>query len=207
MTAIVGFIDGERNVHMAADGRAAKRNIYAEIRESKIIERAGLLIGVAGSIRLHDLIRHRMEIKPPWEEVQHDLPGYLVHHFISSLCRTMREQGLGANCKDHEGIAATLCLCSDVLIGYNGQLCIIEPNQGVVTPACAYAAIGCGEEYVYGAMHVLYNSMPSELVERPDYLLRRSLEATDAHCQDVGPPYTFKTLAPIEGETNGTNGL
>ena len=78
---------------------------------------------------------------------------------------------------------------SEMMIGWRGSLYIMGMDFSVMEPQRQYEAIGIGQEYALGALHIL------EKVEcTTRQKIKAAMDAASAHSKGCAPPYTIYSV-------------
>ena len=114
--------------------------------------------------------------------------AYLVTGFVAPVRRSLEACGFDA------GDSGTLkgCHC---LISYNGELYSMDGNFAINQTRDGIDAIGSGEEYALGALHIL-----RELNRGmdPERMVHFALKAADYFASGVCPPFTILSTRKAE---------
>jgi ATP-dependent protease HslVU (ClpYQ) peptidase subunit len=73
------------------------------------------------------------------------------------------------------------------LVGYRGRLFEIQSDYQVAETTYGFAATGCGEDYLLGAMHAL-------AAEKPEQRILRALAAAEEFSAGVRGPFIVKSI-------------
>lgn len=139
MTCVVAIV-GEQ-IHMAADRGASDDSVMLVSEDSKIIKRAGYLIGYAGNYGLGQLVQHGVVLpRPP----RSNLLRFMRTDFHKSVHSALKRFDYSLTYQ-HEDSQ------TDFLIGVRGHLFEYEPLSGQVAPF-SETAIGAGGEIALGSL-------------------------------------------------------
>lgn len=153
MTIIVGL---ERNdeVFMGCDSAGTGYN-YAQctVRDPKVFENEGLLMGMCGSFRLGQLLQHALAVPDRDPRKENDME-WLVTDYVDAVREMLQEKG-----HIHKGEHTEETMPgSDYLLGYRGKLYIVEENFQILKVNEDYLATGCGYELAAGALYTMKQS-------------------------------------------------
>lgn len=176
MTCIVGYVKGTR-VWMGGDSRAIFGGgaQSTTIAGQKVFIRETMMIGVAGSARLSNLIGYGFE--PPNHPLNISKDEYIALHVTTAVRELLDKHGSGGNEDGQDFQNGTL------LIAYSGGLYTMSSDYSILQSAAPYAAIGSGAPYALGALAVLSPRIA------PEQRLYRALQAAAVHDPFVGAPF------------------
>jgi ATP-dependent protease HslVU (ClpYQ) peptidase subunit len=156
------------------------------IVNQKVFKLGEMLLGVAGSPRVGDILRFHLVV--PKHPRRMDAARYMRLHFIEALREVIKRSGALAQQFGVEEMDA------HILVGYRGRLFVIEGDLHIHEWASDYAAIGSGGPVACGALSVS-QGMPGRKrvlaalsaaerftisVRRPFYVLETGTAAEDA---------------------------
>jgi hypothetical protein len=180
MTAIVGFVDGKGRVWMGGDSAGVGSDWSKQIRrDPKVFVSADkrFIIGYTTSFRMGQLVRFKF--KPPKQDDDVDDFEYLCSTWADSLRETLK--GGGFLKVDHNTETGG-CF----LLGYRGRLYTIYDDLQVAESVDGFAAVGCGEAYAMGALHVAKGSARTRI--------EIALAAAVRFSAGVAPPFVIESL-------------
>ena len=176
MSCVIGLVDNGR-VWMGGDSIAVDSAGWKVSDNSpKVFRRENYVLGVAGSIRLRQLLR--FEALP---ELRADEP----ERSVEVLVETIREMAEAKKLLDGAGELPS----TGLLVGFAGCLFDVQPNFGVVSPRCGYSAIGVGGPAALGALAILAHSNKG-----PEERIKQALSASAQFCAMVCPPFVVESL-------------
>lgn len=178
MTCIIGLEEGGK-VYIGGDSLGINGESGVTLKTRKVFGRMydHMIIGVAGSVRMLNLLHHGLEIPTRnGETVQSDLQ-YMVNSFIPALRQTLKDGGFTYIDNNREWMG-------NFLVGYNGNLYSVESDFQVNQPSNGMYCIGSGAHFAWGAMVAL-----QELLLTPEQRIIKALEITGQLCVSVGGPY------------------
>lgn len=175
MTAVVGLVH-EGRTHLAGDSAATAGYSTSLRAQPKVFRKGSYLLGVAGSVRVLDVVRHCLLLPEPDEK---DLDRFMVTTFIDSLRETLKEAGVSTRTSEAEYTNN-----SYLLVGVQGRLFEIASDYQVHEPLDGYAAIGAGYEPALGVLYALPKAPPARR-------LRTAMEAAERYNATVRAPFAF----------------
>ena len=143
--------------------------------DKKVFIRNGMLLGVAGSYRMRDVIRYVMPNIEPLKEGQ-DLTEYIVTEYISTLRAVLKE--VGYEIKEFDAY---------ILIGFMGELFVVEEDFQVGTFFNDFYSIGSGSDFAMGAMGVSSKKNPKKF-------LNDAIAVSAKYCTAVEKPFTYRKM-------------
>lgn len=180
MTCIVGYIDQPNSVMYIASDSAFSSGDQVMVKSTKkIFCKKKMLIGLTGYPRLLQLVEWKMEF--PLHRKHVEPPQYIIDFWVDDLRSCLKEHGFNKNIEGQEKFVD-----SELLICYQGKLFNVQPNYQVIEPLTHYYAVGSGEEYAMGALHVLDQECHDMT---PTDKIRLALEAAAEHVGSVAPPF------------------
>lgn len=181
MTAVVGLIE-KKKIYIGADSAATDgRHGQALLADAKVFDNGNMLFGVAGSLRMAQLIRYSLVI--PKHDHDVDLSRYMATSFIDGVRKVLLDGGhaFKANNEEMQG--------GEFLVGYQGRLFHVQEDLAIIESVGPFSAIGSGGDLALGAMHVLYHTK-----HKPNDKIARALEAAAAFNASVRPPFSVGIL-------------
>lgn len=178
MTCIVGLVhDG--HVTIGGDSQHSEGWNYSVSAQPKVFRVGEFLIGCAGSIRMAQIIRYHLSVRPPEENETVD--QYLVVAFVEALRTTLRDHGHTSVDSNRETVDGGL------LVGYRGHLYRIDADYQAATYRVRFDAIGCGSPYALGVMAALEDAPPQDR-------LLKALEISARFSNGVCAPFQFESI-------------
>lgn len=193
MTAIAGLVHGGR-VYIGGDSAGTSRSFAQTIRadEKVFLREAGgerFLFGICGSFRGGNLLRYRLAIPEPytWEDlsVPANARAYMTTRFIDEVRAAFKEYGHLSKEKEEEGSGTAF------LLGFRGNLYLIESDFQVGLSEDTFAAAGSGEDLVLGSLYSTENGL---LKDDPEGRIRTALLAASRFNAAVRPPFVVASL-------------
>ena len=172
MTCIVGVVDKGR-VWIGADSCGSNGWNRAPYLARKVFKRGEFLIGYTTSFRMGQLIEHCLEVRPRQEKESSD--AFMTIAFAGALRECLKEHGA---LKVESGVES----CGTMLVGYRGELFLVEDHFHALRSANGYAAVGIGYMVALGALAATTHWRPRSRV-------MNALRISGEHCEGVGPPF------------------
>lgn len=181
MTCIVGLVDGEK-VYIGADGVAvAESGLVSVYTDKKLINNSGVLIGVAGSPRIAQLIRYSF-IRPAYETDKYgdDVHRWVATEFVDALRVIVGDEKNKEEFKESN---------TSFLIGFKGRLFQVHNNFVVKEDTCGYDAMGIDPSIALG---VLWTTRDRDIP--PETRVELAMEATKFHNAFVQGPFLIESI-------------
>lgn len=183
MTCIVGLVNNER-VYIGADSCATSGNRKRTYSESKVFIKDDFIFGVAGSIRVQQILQHKFNI--PVNQYGENNIKFLCSDFAEELIKCFKNNGV---VKTEGGIDKLDG--SNILMGYRGHLYAIYTDFQILETTDEFFCVGSGEHFANGAMKAL---MSESIIECPEKLIVKSLEISSYFCNNVSSPFVVKFI-------------
>lgn len=171
----------KKKVYIGADSASSN---YWSINSSalqKVFRRADFLVGGAGSWRLISILQFSWT--PPDHPKDMDLHVFMHTKFIDSVRDAFKEGGFLkiTNEREEGGI---------FMVGYRGELFIIDSDFQVQHPVQDYRSIGSGMEVAHGSLYSTANIKSMSSKNR----LILALSAASDHTPFVRPPFSVMEI-------------
>ena len=140
-----------------------------------------MIIGFAGSFRVGQLLRYALEV-PEHSKNKSDME-YLVVDLIDSIRSMQKDKGAMTKIDELEEHD------SEFIIGYKGEIYVIESDFQVGRPVENYAAVGSGAQAALGAMYATQNMKMS-----PENRVTLALSASAEYSPGVREPFSVIKL-------------
>lgn len=177
MTCIVGLMDNGK-VYMGGDS-AGVSGLDLTIRaDEKVFRNGDFLMGFTSSFRMGQLLRYKF--KPPVQPDDMDDYEYMVTLFVDEIRQCLKEGGYARNNNGEESGGT-------FLVGYKGQLYIIDSDFQVGKPLDNFAACGCGDLIALGS---LYSTQDL----KPELRVQMALEASERFSAGVRAPFKIMSF-------------
>lgn len=182
MTCIASIIDKNGDIYMGSDSAGTAANFSQCLRaDEKIFINGEFIFGIAGSFRMGQLLRY--EFEPPKFYGDVDLYKYMVKIFIKEVRECLKDGGF-ANKKDEvERIEGQF------LVGFKGNLFIIEGDYQVGKSMDNFDSVGSGESIALGS---LYSTKDLQITATDRLML--ALESAERFNAGVRRPFVIIKL-------------
>lgn len=188
MTCIVALTDANQTAYVAADSARTTDGGMSTIRAGrKLFTNGAYLIGVAGSIRIEELIHHVLIPPPP---PPYPTESFMVRAFVPQLRTCLHENQATLPRRENWTELVDACF----LVAVNGLVFEIAADLQVVQLDCGIYGIGSGGQLAIGA---LYATDPQLT---PQARLQTALNAAAEFDAAVRPPFFLgvSTVHPPE---------
>jgi ATP-dependent protease HslVU (ClpYQ) peptidase subunit len=178
VTAVVGIAKAGK-VYLGGDSAAT--NGWGELTISadpKVFKRGDFLFGIAGSVRVSNLVRYRFQAPQPQTD---NLDEYMKTDFIDHLRECLKQGGVAEQDNNVESSF------SPMLIGIGGVLYSIGGDFSIIRSACGYDAIGTGGMIAMGSLHATPKMAPMKRIQL-------ALEAAEANMASVRGPFVMEKI-------------
>lgn len=177
MTAIAA-VKADGKIWMGGDS-AGVAHYHLHVRSDPKVFRLGeMLFGYTSSFRMGQIIQYHLRVEKPRED--EDRHRYMVCTMIPAVRAALKEQGFLKTENGREEIGT-------FLVGWRGELYIIEDDMQVAMLHEPYAAVGCGQDLVLGSLHTTEQLDGPTPRERIEY----ALDAAVAFSAGVRGPFTI----------------
>lgn len=190
MTCIVA-IKHEGAVYIGSDAGAVDPSNYSmhvqdDPKSFKLSGEVEMIIGYSGSWRAGQLIRYSLTL-PEHSPKKTDM-AYIVTDVVDALMELLRSNNTLKKENEKEETDA------DIVIGYRGEIYVVDGNFAVMKPMNGYVAIGSGGDIALGA---LYASGLTQKKMSPKERLKLALEASATFTAGIMPPFNFVELPAV----------
>lgn len=174
MTCIVG-VSTEGGVYIGADSFASDSFTGLRINYPKKVFQSGeFIIGVCGSIKLIQTLTHKLGVMPRF--VDQEIYDYVYGNFYESLVTCLRQEKCLTELNGNEYLISG----SEILVGIEDKLFIIQADLSMLEPSDNYACVGSGEYHSQAVMEVLKETKLS-----PAEKIVKAIQATNKHVLSV----------------------
>jgi hypothetical protein len=177
MTAVCAISDGAR-VWMGADSAGVGGTSLQIRRDEKVFQNGDMLIGCTSSFRMISLLRYTFKQPPKKSPKQTDLE-YLHTSYIDAIRRCFKSGGFGVTDGGDKG--------GTFLIGWKGNLYMVQDDYQIACPVDRFSAVGCGEDLCLGSLYSTTNMTPEDRI-------RTALEVAERYSSGVRGPFIVKSL-------------
>ena len=161
-------------VWMGADSAASDGEDIVVLQNPKIFRNGPLLVGAVGSLRMTQLLQHRLEVPHP--KLGDDIMRYMTIDLVDAVRKAFMAGGYSVSHED-PGSGGIF------LVGFQGRVFRVENDLQVFERKGGYEAVGCGSPYALGALAVLPATM------YPKDRVRTALSVSASFAAHVRPPY------------------
>jgi ATP-dependent protease HslVU (ClpYQ) peptidase subunit len=180
MTAIAG-VEHDGLVVIGGDSAGVAGYRLQARADEKVFRNGPMIFGFCGSFRLGQLIRYALTV--PRRHPDDLVDKWLTVEFVDAVRAVLKDKGNAQREKEQEAADGSF------LLGYEGHLFVIYGDYQVARPRHGFAAVGCGEELVLGALHA---TAGTTLTARQR--VEAALQAAAEFSAGVRPPFTILTL-------------
>ena len=152
----------------------------------KVFQHGKFLIGVSGTSRVSQLIRH--VFAPP--EIKGDLAAYFVKDFCAALRECLKEHG--GECKNSDSDGPETIMDGRCLVAIKGRIFCIDGSYSATEIATPYQAAGSGAVEARAAMFTAYQRLPKPI--SGELVVTCALEAAAELNREIRPPFTILSL-------------
>ena len=194
MTTIVG-IQGEgfsvlcadsRIVNMSEDGEASAITHLGN-GTSKVTQNGPYLLGAAGDVRALNILHHAFQPPTPPNNLKgKKLDAFMTVKFIPALRECFEKQGYATPEREGNHIAEH---DSTVIVSIHGVIYVVDGDYSWCPDANSYYAIGSGDAYAYGALHVLMQRKRLLTTQMAKSIAQKAVSAAAKFDVNTGAPY------------------
>lgn len=181
MTCIVALKTRDKII-FGGDGRVAVGGEVHSLKHPKVWEKFGMLWGVAGNLRVMNIIQHHITI--PKREYDSSLSAEKFANKV--VLRELRETFRELEFMKYDGGAEYIN--SRILFTVDGHIFFLDTDMSVTEFSSDYCSIGTGAPYALGSLYTTENwGLSGE--ER----VHKALLCAGNFSEMVAPPYNFVT--------------
>lgn len=180
MTCIAGLVADGR-IWLGADSMATAGATVYDQAALKIFRRDQMLIGVSGSPRVNQLLRHGLALEPCEDFTR--LDRYMACDFVNAVRECLKKGGYAKKTDEQETFDSVL------LVGLGGCLFAIFGDYQVHRDARNFMAIGSGMHEARGSLFATASMRLSPAVR-----IRRALQAAAAFDAHVRAPFVIRSI-------------
>ena len=186
MSSVVGFIYDSK-IYIGADsaGSDISNNSIRDMPDQKLFMNGELLFGIAGSIRVGQILRYCFT--PPIRLDETSDRQYICSTLIRSIMESLLENNYKIDGNEEVAFDGQL------MIGYRSQLYVINSDFGILSDS-QFDAIGCGSEYAISSIYTsleLSKQYNFEIV--PETIIQLALQASAKYAIGVRGPFSIHT--------------
>lgn len=185
MTCIVG-VKHEDTMYVGADSAGSDDDGAIRTRADEkvfVSDDEQMIIGFAGSFRVGQLVRYALAI--PEQSIRKDDMSYMVTDFVDAIRSTLKDKGaltvIDDTSEQHD---------SELIVGYHGDLYIIDSDYQISKHVEEYAAVGSGAQVALGALYATKNN--KDVLPQDRLLI--ALSAAAEYTSTVRGPFIIKSL-------------
>jgi len=195
MTCIVGYIEKEKVIIGGDSAGVGGLSIHIR-RDPKVFKTGPFIMGFTSSFRMGQLLMSS-DFKPPKQKKGQSDYDFMVTSFIDAVKDCFKKGGYSQRYKDGDDKGGTF------LVGYKGELYMIESDYQVAMTHDKYMAVGCGEELAEGAMYAMDNC---DIIhpKDPKKIMTVALEAAAHFSGGVEGPFNFVSMTKKESVSEAT---
>ncbi len=179
MTCIVAFLDvRDGKVYMGADTSVSFGDVIRAEKATKIVEKNGIMMGVAGTSRIAQYVMYFF--KPPDFLSGEEFRRYMVVDFVPELKKELTEYGY----KEPDFSSPSgASLGFEMIVAHKDHLALIGVDFSVVQHVDNIEAIGSGSDFAFSAMKALF--LAGMLPESYEIIkIALQCASVQAHCND-----------------------
>lgn len=189
MTCIVGLIDNGK-IWMGGDSASTAGLSSGIIKDEKVFKIDDFLIGMTGYPRGAQLVRYKKWL-PKYREDEHkSIKEFICTIFVDALMKLFKDNGYSRISNNEEETN------DQYLIGFKGELFIIESNYQVMQYETKYLSIGCGAPYAKGSLFSMLGikSLGENEEYTPGSLIEEALKAAEYFNAGVRGPFVIENI-------------
>jgi ATP-dependent protease HslVU (ClpYQ) peptidase subunit len=165
----------DNNVIIGGDSAASAGSLINIRKDPKVFKNGEFIIGCTTSFRMMQLLRY--SFNPP-NINDKELFEYMVTDFVEEVRECFKRGGFEQKFTDGDEKGGQF------LVGYKDRLFLIDNDYQVGENIDGIDALGCGQQYAFGALHVLKNVNISV-----NKKIKMALDASSYYSTGVEPPY------------------
>lgn len=148
MTCITAVIEPSKGVVMAADNQSSTDSLKIDKASPKIWRNGDFLIGVAGSVRVSQVIKHCLQIPLTIQNVDHDsIEKWMVVDFVDAMRNLLKDKAL---LNVYEAVESMEH--SQIIVAWKDRVFRLWSDLQCEESRLEYSAAGSGTFYALGAM-------------------------------------------------------
>jgi ATP-dependent protease HslVU (ClpYQ) peptidase subunit len=176
MTCIVG-LKHKGEVFIGGDSAGVSGYSISSRKDPKVFINGDLVIGFTTSFRFGQILQY--ELTPPKHHPDTSNAKYMVSQLVPAIRQALKEHGYLYVKESNE--SGGTCL-----IGYRGQLFLMDSDFQIGEMSGDFYAVGCGADLALGAMHTIDRLKP---IITPQQIIELALEAAESYSAGVIGPY------------------
>lgn len=191
MTCIVGLIQQGKIIIGGDSAGVGGLSIHIR-RDTKVFKTGPFIMGFTSSFRMGQLLMSSHYKIPKQKKGQSDF-DFMITTFIDSVKECFRKGGYSQRYTDGDDKGGTF------LVGYKGELYMIDEDYQVAMTKDNFISVGCGEEIAEGAMYALQN-----VKMNPYEKLEIALSAAAHFSGGVEKPFNYVEMTKKESILEAT---
>jgi ATP-dependent protease HslVU (ClpYQ) peptidase subunit len=185
MTCIVGYRENKKVIIGGDSAGVAGLTIHSR-RDPKVFKTGPFIMGFTSSFRMGQLLMSSA-FKPPKQKKNQSDYDFMVTTFVDTLKECYEKGGFIQKYKDGDDMGGTF------LVGYKGELYMVENDFQIAINHDNYMAVGCGERYAEGVMFSLKDMEISGADK-----INIALSAAAYFSGGVAPPFNYVQMTKKE---------
>jgi ATP-dependent protease HslVU (ClpYQ) peptidase subunit len=179
MSCILGYIDANGNVWMAADGRVSAGGYICPGNTLKLFKMDNVTFGVVGMNKTINVLKHELKVLPKTDNES------LFIYELTKKIKECKESCGGVLEKNEDGYES---FDSSLLIHYNGKLYITDSVLDAYEVDAKFCGIGCCDEAIGFLEAAQYSS--SDINSQ----LLGALSVSAKYNSSVGEPFEVRKV-------------
>ena len=185
MTCICA-IEHKGSVYIGGDSAYSDDNMISTTAfNEKVFIIENMIIGVCGSLRTMQVIKHGLKLPLKKDPAQTDM-SYLVIDFVDSLRKLLKDKASLATDDNCESLPDT-----GFLLGDGKKIFEVDTDMQVVRPVDGYAAMGSGAQVALGSLYTTKHNQDLT----PEEKITIALESASHHTCHVRPKFHILRLS------------
>jgi ATP-dependent protease HslVU (ClpYQ) peptidase subunit len=176
MTCIVGYKSMGR-VYIGGDSAGVAGYSITTRKDPKVFMNGELAFGFTSSFRFGQILQY--ELSPPKHHPDTSTMKYMVSQLVPAIRQALKEHGYMYVKESNESGGACL-------IGYRGQLFLMDSDFQIGESVDDFDAVGCGIDLALGAMHAIKKIDPEM---SPEGAIELALQAAETYSAGVKGPF------------------
>ena len=166
---------------MGGDSAGTNSWLNRSVRvDEKVFKTDNMIFGFTSSFRMGQILRYGFT--PPEQYKKEEDYKYLCGRFADGLIKCLKEKGFAT--VDNNEVSGGY-----FLLGFNGRLYKVESDFQIGCRVDPFDAVGCGQDFAMGALHVLEKKKM-----KPREKIRKALEAAERFSAGVKRPFRILKL-------------
>lgn len=175
MTCIAGLVH-KGKVYIGGDSAGTNGHVLTIRDDEKVFKNGDFIMGFTSSFRMGQLLRFKFSA--PYHKPEIETYEYMVTDFIDAVRKCLKDGGY-ARTESGEEFGGTF------LVGYRGELFIVEGDYQVGKPHSGFHAVGCGKDIARGSLYATREH------QDPEFRIKESLAAAELFSGGVRGPFVM----------------